>query len=727
MRQQLVLFLAVALASINLLAAQPRVIDSLHALLKTEAQQDTLRVRRLQALSASLTMIDLPQAIASLEQALMLSRRIADYKGEGSALIRLGTLYRLQDNYSQARRYTEQAHALFTRHADQGGLAKVYLQLSFIDMVQENTAALLGIPHAEKAGDLVTQTRLQFAIGSIYFQLGNHLDALPVLQTTLKNASKLGDKHIVASTLNSLGNTYQMLRDAPRALRYFQRSAQLNRQLGDLRSETIDEVNIAELYAQQGDYKQALRYGFEARKLARTSKDTRNLPGAEIAIARVYLANKQGDSAVTLAQHGFNLSLPSRNNESLRNASDILARAYAQRGDFKQAYHYQSLAVAYQDSLAGAETQRKTSALRYGYELDKKQNEIALLTKSKQLQRQQVLGLLAGLLGIALVAGLLVRNIYLKQRTNRELNEKNDHIAQQRDDLNHTLFELKATQGQLVQSEKMVALAALTAGVAHEIQNPLNFVNNFSEVSMELLAELEEEEQKPVRDPALEAELLRDLKQNLRKIHQHGGRAGDIVKGMLEHARADAGQRQPLDLNVAAEDYLRLAYHALQAKHRECTVQRTLEPDPKLRLLQLVPQEIGRVLLNLFTNALYAVHQKSLVAGPAYVPEVRVSTRQLPNAIELRIRDNGTGIPAAVVGKIFEPFFTTKPPGEGTGLGLWFSYDIITKGYGGTLTVQTQEGEYTEFVLTLPQATTPLTPNEPVALAKGLEASGSWF
>jgi two-component system NtrC family sensor kinase len=732
MERKFALLLAASMLVLHTLAAQTRTADSLRALLKAEARLDTTQVRRLQALSGELVMTDLPQAIRTLEQALTLSRSITDAAGEGSALLRLGTLYRLQSNYNQARRYTEQARAFFTKRSDHRGLGKTCLQMSLIDMVQGNTttalqAALQGIPHSEKGNDYLTQARLQGAIGGIYVQLGNYTDALAVLQTTLKNSKKLGDKYLEASTLNLLGNTYQMVKDWAKALAYFQRSARLNKSIGDVRSATGDEITVAELCVRQGNYEQALRYGLEARALAKAHRDTYNLPAAELALARVYLTTQQLDSAIILAQRGFSLTQPKHDNNNLRNASEILALAYAQRGDFRQAYHYQSLWVAYQDSLAGAETQRKTSALRYGYELDKKQSQITVLGKEKQLRRQQMLGLLAGLLGAVLVAGLLWRNSYLKQRTNRELNEKNDHIAQQRDDLNHTLVALKATQGQLVQSEKMVALAALTAGVAHEIQNPLNFVNNFSEVSMELISELEEEEQKPVRDLALEAELLHDLKQNLRKIHQHGGRAGDIVRGMLEHARADAGQRQPLDLNAAAEDYLRLAYHALQAKHREFAVQRTLVPDPKLNLLQLVPQEIGRVLLNLFTNALYAVYQKSLITGPAYTAEVWVSTRQLPDGVELRIRDNGTGIPTAALGKIFEPFFTTKPPGEGTGLGLWFSYDIITKGYGGTLTVQTQEGEYTEFVITLPLATTPLSPAEPRVLAKQPVEPSSWL
>jgi len=708
MKFWLLLLLAAGLASPPL-AAQTRAVDSLRQLLQAAPRPDTTRVHRLRLLARELIASDLPQATRLLHEALALSRRLHDTADEGHILVSLATAARRQSNYPLALRYTQQAQLLFERRHDQGGLAKAFLQLSAIRIQQGDYAAamqagLRGLPHAERAADRTTQTQLRIMLGTIYVQLGDYPEALPVLRQALRSAQRTGDQYAVASALNLLGNTYKALKNWPQALAYFRRSGQLNRQLGDMESATIDEVNLSELYAQQGNYAQARQHGLAARALVQAHHDTFNLPSAALALARVYLETRQLDSAVILAQYGYRLSKQTRSNENLANASDILARAYARRDSFQQAYRYQNLWVGYRDSLAGEEIQRKTGQLRYGYELDKKQSQIALLTQARQLQRQQLVGLLAGLLGTVLVLGLLGRNMYLKQRANRELNEKNDHIAEQRDDLNRALLALKATQSQLVQSEKMVALAALTAGVAHEIQNPLNFVNNFSEVSLELVAELAEEVQEPERDAALEASLLGDLTQNLRKIHQHGSRAGDIVKGMLEHARADAGQRQPLDLNAVVPDFLRLAYHGLQTKHRDLQVTRTLDLAPHLGLLHVVPQELGRVLLNLFTNAFYAVQQQAAHLGPGYVPEVRVSTRRQGEQIELRVRDNGTGIPAAAVEKIYNPFFTTKPTGEGTGLGLWFSYDIITKGYGGTLTVETREGEFTEFVVTLPVA-----------------------
>jgi signal transduction histidine kinase len=251
----------------------------------------------------------------------------------------------------------------------------------------------------------------------------------------------------------------------------------------------------------------------------------------------------------------------------------------------------------------------------------------------------------------------------------------------------------------------MASLGELTAGIAHEIQNPLNFVNNFSEVSTELVTELEEEQQKPDRDPDLEAELLGDLKQNLQKITHHGQRASSIVKGMLEHSRTTTGERQPTDLNALADEYLRLAYQGLRAKDKTFNTDLNTDFAPALGKVDVVPQEIGRVLLNLFNNAFYAVHQKQKSALADYQPTVRVSTHPVDSGVEIRVQDNGTGIPDAVKAKIFQPFFTTKPTGEGTGLGLSLAYDIVTKGHGGTLTAESREGKGTEFTIKLPAKT----------------------
>jgi len=282
------------------------------------------------------------------------------------------------------------------------------------------------------------------------------------------------------------------------------------------------------------------------------------------------------------------------------------------------------------------------------------------------------------------------------------VNQRTAALARQTDELRTTLTELQATQTQLIQSEKMASLGELTAGIAHEIQNPLNFVNNFADVSAELVAELVEERARPTRDPALEAELLADLRQNLQRITQHGGRAAGIVRGMLEHSRASTGERQPTDLNALCDEYLRLAYHGLRAKNKAFNATLVPELAPGLPPVEAVAGDLGRVLLNLFTNAFYAVQKRQQAGEPGYVPTVGVATRRVPEGVEVQVRDNGTGMPEAVRQKIFQPFFTTKPSGEGTGLGLSLAHDIVVQGHGGTLSVASQEGQGTTFTVRLP-------------------------
>jgi two-component system NtrC family sensor kinase len=292
--------------------------------------------------------------------------------------------------------------------------------------------------------------------------------------------------------------------------------------------------------------------------------------------------------------------------------------------------------------------------------------------------------------------------------------ERTAELTQQKEELQHALEHLKATQEQLIQSEKLASLGELTAGIAHEIQNPLNFVNNFSEVSAELVAELKEERAraKEERDEELEEELLSDIIQNLQKINHHGKRAASIVTGMLQHSRVSTGKKERTDLNNLADEYLRLSYHGLRAKDKSFNAQIVTDFDPNIPKTEVIPQDLGRVLLNLINNAFYAVQKKkqemsesqqtTLPTSSNYEPTVWVSTKKVDDEIHISVRDNGTGIPEEVQSKIFQPFFTTKPTGQGTGLGLSLAYDIVTKGHGGEIELESAEGEGTTFVVKLP-------------------------
>jgi two-component system, NtrC family, sensor kinase len=267
--------------------------------------------------------------------------------------------------------------------------------------------------------------------------------------------------------------------------------------------------------------------------------------------------------------------------------------------------------------------------------------------------------------------------------------------------LNQSIQELKSTQSQLIQSEKMASLGELTAGIAHEIQNPLNFVNNFSEVSTELVDEMNEEINKGNLDDA--KEIASDLKQNLEKINHHGKRAGDIVKGMLQHSRSSSGVKEPTDINALADEYLRLAYHGLRAKDKTFNATMKTDYDESIGNINIIPQDIGRVILNLFTNAFYVVNERLRQAQPDshYEPTVSVSTKKEGDKVLISVKDNGNGIPQKILDKIFQPFFTTKPTGQGTGLGLSLSYDIV-KAHGGELKVETKENIGSEFIIVVP-------------------------
>ena len=291
----------------------------------------------------------------------------------------------------------------------------------------------------------------------------------------------------------------------------------------------------------------------------------------------------------------------------------------------------------------------------------------------------------------------------LKAELEVQVAERTAALTAQKEELQKAIVELKTTQSQLIQSEKMASLGELTAGIAHEIQNPLNFVNNFSEVNKEMLEELKAERSKPKaeRDDDLENELINDVIANQEKINHHGKRADAIVKGMLQHSRSSSGVKESTDINALCDEYLRLSYHGLRAKDKSFNSKFETDFDSSLPKINVVPQDIGRVVLNLINNAFYAVSEKTKLQAAGYEPQVVVTTKKDGDKILILVKDNGNGIPDSIKEKIFQPFFTTKPTGQGTGLGLSLSYDIV-KAHGGELKVETSESEVTTFIIQLP-------------------------
>ncbi|MFB9843722.1 ATP-binding protein [Mucilaginibacter ginsenosidivorans] len=308
-------------------------------------------------------------------------------------------------------------------------------------------------------------------------------------------------------------------------------------------------------------------------------------------------------------------------------------------------------------------------------------NEVQILSAQSLAQEQEKQQILAN------------QNILLERQ-----------VAERTKELNTSLENLRATQNQLIQSEKMASLGELTAGIAHEIQNPLNFVNNFSDVNQEMLIELREELDKGDVEEA--KAIAADIEQNEAKINHHGKRAEAIVKGMLQHSRTSSGQKEPTNLNALADEYLRLSYHGFRAKDKEFNAELITNFDSKLPKVNVVPQDIGRVLLNVINNAFYAVQQKTKTAGADYKPTVEICTAQQNRSVIISVKDNGTGIPDNVKDKILQPFFTTKPTGEGTGLGLSLTYDMVVKGHGGSIQINSVEAEGSEFIILLPLITT---------------------
>ncbi|WP_301922729.1 sensor histidine kinase [Ferruginibacter sp.] len=452
-------------------------------------------------------------------------------------------------------------------------------------------------------------------------------------------------------------------------------------------------VFIARIYLQKGMLDSALIYTHKSITKFGAEKELIALPFAYNTLSDIFLGQNNTDSSLYYSKKAietdFLLGTP---NEALVNAYKGISTVYSLKNNKDSAYKYESLAYQLNDSLKNAKIANLTEYQKFAFS---EQLRLKKLEEEKTAYKNNIkmVGLISVLGVIVIVALILYRKDRQKQKANKVLET--------------TLINLKSTQTQLIQSEKMASLGELTAGIAHEIQNPLNFVNNFSEVNKELIDEMQQELKAGKIDDALE--ISNDIKANEEKINLHGKRADAIVKGMLQHSRSSRGAaKEPTDINKLADEYLRLAYHGLRAKDKSFNATMQTDFDESIGNINIIPQDIGRVLLNLYNNAFYAVDEKlkaeSLkpkAEGKAYEPTVLVSTKREGNKILISLKDNGNGIPQKVVEKIFQPFFTTKPTGQGTGLGLSLSYDIV-KAHDGELQVKTKEGEGCKFIITLP-------------------------
>jgi signal transduction histidine kinase len=539
------------------------------------------------------------------------------------------------------------------------------------------------------------------SIGNTYMDMGDARTGLKYYQASLevlKNAVATHQPAGLYWELNensNIGNAYEALHMPDSALFYELRMYHNKDFPVDLRPELVGRIGEANITL--GRYREALNYYRKGVAPADSLKSNLDILLLNYQMAGAFDKLNMPDSGIYYAHKAFVEAKSTSIRSVALNSSRLLADLYSRRNNIDSAYHYQQIAARYNDTLFGAE---KFSRIQHVLS-DEQQRQQKLLREQERLKRRyQLIGSIAVVVFLLTIVLLVWRSNRVQRDQNKRLAVQKTQLTEQRDELQTLLGELKTTQSQLIQREKMASLGELTAGIAHEIQNPLNFVNNFSEVSVELLDELKEEARSGNAEEVIA--IADDLTENLTKINHHGKRADGIVKGMLEHSRASTGQKEPTDINKLADEYLRLAYHGLRAKDKSFNAELVTHFDESLPPAKAIPQDMGRVMLNLFNNAFYAVHQKQQTSGADYKPTVEVSTSVQNGQVQINVKDNGIGIPENIKDKIMQPFFTTKPTGQGTGLGLSLSYDIVVKGHGGRIDVQSENGEFTEFILSLP-------------------------
>jgi two-component system NtrC family sensor kinase len=682
-------------------------IDSLKQVLQTQ-KDDTNKVNTLNefAIAFSQNSDDLKSRQTATE-ALALSEKINFKKGQAAAYSNIGNSYvfSADHNFSEALKNFNAALKIRIQIDDKRGISESY-----------------------------------DGISGIYILQGNYSESLKNMYASLKILEEIKDKWAIGNTLQNIGATFLPLGNDSEALKNFTAALKIREEIGDKSGYAISSYCIADIDFDRGNYDEALKKDSAAFKMCEKLNDKQLLGAVYLRFGTFY--EKQGDlnyasdNKVTSVQQ-FNEAL---NNyfKSLKIFQEVdnkidIAKEYNQigyiyiklknyvaseaylkkglllaeivsdktsirdsylslsildsiHGDFQQAYQNHKLYITYRDSLNNEETSRKSESYKMQYELEKERavaqaEELKKTAEAKRIRNLQY----SAIVFFVLIAIFLYVNNRQKQKAKIKIEKAYSN--------------LKSTQAQLIQSEKMASLGELTAGIAHEIQNPLNFVNNFSEVNTELIDELEEEAGKGNIEEV--KVIAKDLRDNEQKILHHGKRADAIVKGMLQHSRVSTGHKEPVDINALADEYLRLSYHGMRAKDKNFNAEMKTDFDESIGKINVIPQDIGRVLLNLFNNAFYAVSEKKRIAGDRYEPTVSVCTKRIDNRVEIQIKDNGVGIPQKVVDKIFQPFFTTKPTGSGTGLGLSLSYDII-KAHGGDIRVETREGEGSEFIIQLP-------------------------
>ncbi len=627
------------------------------------------------------------------------------------ALVRVVGLY-IQNRPDSALIFGEQAFFLAkknnwaTNQANSlNAMANTYVSTG--DYVKATQTYLRALKIFEGLHDFFGMARITGNIGYSYSQQHDFKQAQVYTITAKKQLETYALTHkltaqqgrVYAILFDNLGSNYFELHRIDSAEKYLKITYEMAKR------SKLDDV-LADIEDYLGKVASAKGENAEAARLFRQALATDLLIGdaqhgciAYLDMADLYHKSKQQDSAEYYAKKALVTAESGHFEQQALDAGKVLYTYYDQDHNLPEAYRYFKLATAAKDSLYSQDKVKQL--LNIDFDEKMRQQEIAEAeVQYRNKVRMYMLG--AGLAVLLFLAIIFLRNSNQRKKANRLLSKQKKEIEEQRDQTNNALTELRQTQTQLVQREKMASLGELTAGIAHEIQNPLNFVNNFSEVSVELLDELKGEAEAGNKNDVLA--IADNLKQNLEKIRNHGKRADRIVKGMLQHSRMNAGEKEPVNINVLADEYLRLAYHGLRAADKSFNAELITQFDDGLPAVNAIPQDMGRVMLNLFNNAFYAVNQKQKTTSEGYKAEVSVTTYRVNGSIILKVKDNGNGIPEGIRQKIMQPFFTTKPTGEGTGLGLSLTYDIVVKSHSGSIDFITKDGEYTEFTVALPVA-----------------------
>jgi two-component system, NtrC family, sensor kinase len=717
--------------------AQNNKLDSLNRLIakaSSDTQRINLEIKKIKTLSNN-----------NQDSSILFGKRIIEkskiiqYKlGEAKARIAIAFPYCFKGEYNAAKENLDISNEILSVAKDSPTLADMYDSYGIMYSMQAKYDS--SFKFYQKALDIATLNNYKHELGNIsqnmaiaYQQISNYPKALDFYQKSLTISEQENDLEGQAYTALNIAITINSMEDYARAEQSYLKAVSLARKLDIKIVLAYAYSNLSSLYGEMNKIDEEYDYGMKAAIMGKEMGDqgieSSSLSRAASALAKhgkfqdaeklsrqsISVADSSGQplniyqtystmGTILKMENKFSKAIPyfekafhsltdadlyvAEVGESYSNLSDC----YEKTGDYKKSLATYKISSKIVDSIRGRENIRKATEQTMNYEFERKQ-QVAKVEQQKQndLAKTKQTALIVGLILTLILAAVAFNGFKNKRKANFLLQK-------QKKEIQDTLSNLKLTQAQLIQSEKMASLGELTAGIAHEIQNPLNFVNNFSEINTELIEELKEETRKGNTEGVMA--LANNIQVNDEKISHHGKRADSIVKSMLLHSQSSSGKKEPTDINALADEYLRLAYHGIRAKDNTFNVKMVTDYDQTIGQIIINPQDIGRVLLNLFNNAFYAVAMK-IKQVENFKPAISVITRKVENRIEISVKDNGYGIPSKIMDKIFQPFFTTKPAGQGTGLGLSLSYDIL-KAHGGEIMVDTKEGDFTEFVIRIP-------------------------